>query len=358
MSDTLRKEQQFVTGLVPWIYVVMDMYLFSVYPHWVLLLLPLLLLSLNPIIVLYSGFLPKWRLSYVYMYNGGLWVASLGSIVFSGGAQSFIFPVAFFTPIGYAALFFSRRWFLGMIGLSAVAVYGVYVATGVGFSDTRLSVPVTTVDCLLFSFVIVIARVLYDWNLHAKQSRRLLLMKGDRNNPHNQLRLNRLFVVVFVLLHGIQGLVSVGGWTEWPVFLFAVIGLFAWMMLNRMLYAHQGYAFQPLTVLVLLALCTASMTFSGGANSLLFPGLLLLPVMFMSLNASRRIGTGTGLLALVLMLLVLWATQEIEAVYWSRLFVYGILFFFLPQVAGYTIREQMRLLKEGNLLDQKVERLA
>lgn len=354
MGKHVQQEQQFVTAVIPWIYVVVGLFLFEYYRHWVLLATPLLLLMCNPVILRRASLLTGWKARYVYVYSGCLLVSSTVMIVFSGSYQSLVYPVGFFVPLGYAALFLSRSGLTLVLLVSTAAVLAIYFAADGGFAETTFIDLFMYVDLILFAFVIVVCRLLYAWSRHARQYRLLSLMKGDRNNPENQLRLNMLFGGVFLLLHVIQWLV-VRDVEMLPVFVtVAVLGSAVWMAASYALYVNPGYSQQPLIVLTLVAFCTASIAFSGFADSLLFPGLYLLPVMFISFNTSRRIGTGTGLLSLMLSVLVFSATRGTDVEHMSRLLLYGILFFFLPQVIGYTIRAQMHLLKQGSL-EQKVE---
>lgn len=350
---------------VPWAYVVMGLFMFSSYRHWALLFVPLCLLLLNPVLRLYGRLLSEWKMRDVCEYAVFLWLASLVMILFSGRRLSMLYPGAFFMPLGYTALFLGRRSLVILSGMSLIAVIALYVwaggadshgVSGGGFLLDRAAS--LSIDLILFTFVVGVCWVLNRWMRYAKQYRLLSFDKGDRNNPQNQLRLNRIFGGVFLILHVIQGTVTAlgagGEKGEGSLLLFTgltLLGWVLWMGVSYAIFADPGYASQPMMTLGLLAFCTASIAVSGFAESGLYPGLYVLPITFMSFATSRKIATGTGLLSLVLSLLLLWATPVKQMEHVFRIFMHGMLFIALPQVIGYTIRVQMRTLQQRSLDD-------
>lgn len=356
MGQDLRIAQQWVTVIVPGAYAVIGLFLFSLYRHWSFLFVPLGLLLLNPVLPLYARLRSEWKVRFIYEYAVILWMASVAMTSLSGKGRSMLYPGAFFMPLGYVALFLGRRSVAILSGMSVVAAFILYALTGMAESQGILGSGVIlgnmasfSIDLILFIFVVSICRVLNRWMRDAKQHRLLSFDKGDRNNPQNQLRLNRMFGGIFFMLHAIQGADIALGKKGGSPLLFLGLTLFGWVLWMGMSYAifvDPGYALQPMITLGLLVFCTASIAVSGFAESGLYPGLYVLPITFMSFTTSRKVATGAGLLSLLLSLLLLWATPEKQMEHVFRFLMHGMLFIALPQVIGYIIRVQMRTLKQ------------
>lgn len=349
MSAALKREQQFVTAIVPFVYVVWGIYLVMLSGRLALLFIPVALIAGNPVLWLRLGLLPKWKRRYAHIFSFGLWAASSGLVALGGVSGASLPSAAFFLPAGYAALFFARRSFASMLLLAVLGMITPHV-----LGKEVFSVPGISVEAVFFVTGVAVCRVLHRWSNRAHPLRPLSLSERDRNNPRNQFRLNRFFGGVFLLFHVLQGAAQS---IDTPLVLFgavALAGFVLWTAISYALFGQPRRALQPAVALALTASCTASIAASGFAQSALFPVLYVLPVIYISFNTSRRMGTGTALLSFVLSALVIGATPQAESASLSRFVVYGPLFFLLPQVIGYMIREQMRRLKQ-RLPDEAAE---
>lgn len=155
------------------------------------------------------------------------------------------------------------------------------------------------------------------------------------------------------------GIVQISIENNWLYFIFLLITGMLLFYIGVRSKTDRDFMREPLIIYLPSILALLAIWFTGGSSSLLFPELLLIPVIIVSVNLPRRIAMSVASLNM----LIIWLFAFVEPSYFPNtsstvyLFIYTILILAIPQIFGYLIRHRIHtyrlVFKEFSAMEEK-----